>query len=190
MNIKYIALSMLLTGSMNFAHASPVLSIDPSTQSVAEGSQVSFNIDIAGLGNGLTLGTYDLSLSFNAALLAYSGIQFGSGLNLFGLGDIQTVTPSAGNVEVFELSLNSASTLIDFQQHQFTLATLTFDTIGKGTSPLSLSINALGDAYGNSLTVAIQNSSVSSVPELATYELLIPGLLGIYFVGQRKRYYE
>ncbi|WP_347986290.1 cohesin domain-containing protein [Methylomonas sp. AM2-LC] len=190
MNIKYLALSIFLSGSMNIAYATPILSIDPTTQSVAQGSQVSFNIDISGLGSGLTLGTYDLSLSFNSTLLAYSSIQFGTGLNLFGLGDIQSVTPGAGNVEVFELSLDSAGALNVFQQHQFTLATLTFDTLGKGTSPVSLSLKALGDAYGNSLTVAIQNSSISVVPELPTFELLIPGLIGIYFVGQRKRYYQ
>ena len=186
MNIKFLATGILLSGMLNIAHATPVISLDPVTQSVGLGDQVGVNLDISGLSDGLALGTYDITLSFNAGVVGYSGIQFGSGLDLFGFGDIQSVTPGAGNVEVFELSLDTANALLVFQQHQFTLARLTFDTLSKGFSAFTLSINAVGDAYGNSISTTLQNSGVTVVPEPSALLLLLSGLSGALFMGRRK----
>jgi hypothetical protein len=160
-----------------------VLSVDPISQSVGLGSQVSFNINVAGLGNGIAMGTYDINLGFNPGLLAYSGIAFGTQIDLFGLGDVRTVTPDNGTVGVFELSLESVSDLNAFQAPAFRLATLSFQTLALGTnSPITLSVNALGDAFGNSITTSLQNSSVSvmAVPEPEEWVLM---LLGTWLVG-------
>lgn len=159
--MKHFALSILLAGIVGVAHANPVLSIDPATQSVTRGDPVSFNIDIAGLGNGLALGTYDLSLSFDPSLLVYSGIQFGTQLDLFGLGDIQSVTPGTGHVEIFELSLDSAADLNKLQSSAFTLATVTFNTLATGLGATGLSVYALGDASGNAISAQVNGASVS-----------------------------
>lgn len=155
------------------------LAVDPINQIVPLGAQAVFTIDISGLGNGTALGVYDVTLGFDSTLLSYNNAVFGSQLDLFGLGDIQSVTTGTGTVELFELSLESISDLNTLQATAFTLATITFDTIASGrNSPATLSINALGDASGNSIDVAVQNASISvtplsDTPEPATALLLL-----------------
>lgn len=174
---RFLLAAMLLACASSYAGV--LVAVSPSTQSVAAGSQVSIDIKISGLGSGTALGTFDFNVAFDPALLAYSSFSYGSQLNLFGLGDIQSVTPGAGTVNVFELSLESVSDLNTLQAPAFLLATLTFDTLSGGTSPLTLAINALGDASGNSIAADLSHGSVtitSSVPEPATYALMLAGL--------------
>lgn len=73
-------------------------------------------------------------------------VAFGDQLDLWGLGSWTYVAPDVVEVNLFELSFDSESDLNMFQADSFTLATLTFDTIALGTSPLDISINALGDS--------------------------------------------
>jgi len=122
---------------------------------------VTISIDGLGAGTAPSLGTYDVNLGFDPLLLSFVSATFGNQLDIFGFGDIQTVTPSTDSVNVFELSLDSATDLNNLQLSAFALATLTFDTTAMGTSPLTISLNALGDADGNALEADIQNSSIA-----------------------------
>src|SRR5260370_17815359 len=85
-------LLLWLVTAGKFCRADVILSIDPSSQAVPLGSPASFAVDISGLGNGTALGTYDLNVAFDPALLSYSSIMFGKQLDVLGLGDIQSVT--------------------------------------------------------------------------------------------------
>jgi hypothetical protein len=180
----------LFVAAGTYCRADIILSIDPGSQMVPLGSQLTVNLDIAGLGGGTALGTYDVNVDFGPTLLAYDSIVFGNQVDISGLGDIQLVTQGTGTVEVFELSLDSPSDL-SAQASAFTLATLTFDTFATGSnSPVTLSVNALGDAFGNSITADLQNGSVtisapSAVPEPAAISLFGAGLFLI--VGLRLR---
>ena len=148
------------------------------------------NVKISGLGAGTSLGVYDLNLGFNPILLSYNGTTFGNQLDLFGLGDIQSATPSSGSINLFELSLESVSDLNSLQSAAFTLATLNFTASAtKVGSPLTLSLNALGDASGNSITVYLQDGLVtieqpSGVPEPSS---LLYSILGIFILAVRTR---
>lgn len=191
---RLLLLCSLFLAAETFCLADVVLSVSPVSQSVTVGSPVSFDIDASGLGNGTALGTYDINLGFDPTLLSYANITFGTGLDVLGLGDIQGVTPGNGTVEVFELSLDSVSDLETLQPSSFKLATLTFKTLATGTnSPITLSVNALGDALGNSITANLQNGSVTingattSTPEPASIALLLSGGSLLFMTGWRTR---
>jgi len=179
--VNRLLLGLFLLAVGTLCRADIFLSVDPSIQTVPLGAQASFDVDISGLGNGTALGVYDINLGFDATLLSYSSIVFGNQVDISGLGDIQFVTPSSGTVEVFELSLDSPSELNSLQAPSFTLATLTFDTLAAGSnSPVTLFVNALGDAFGNSITADVENASVSITPQSTTPE---PTMLGPLCVG-------
>jgi hypothetical protein len=151
-------------------------------------------LDISGLTPGTTaLSTFDVNVGFNSSVVnfasaAYGDPILGDQLNFNGLA-FQATAPGVGTTELFELSLDDPSTLLSSQPASFTLATLTFDAVGTGTSALGLSVNALGDQNGNSLSATLQNGSITvtgaagQVPEIdassaaGALTLLLGGLL-------------
>ena len=172
------------------------VSFDPTAQTVATGSFVSVKLGISGLGNGAapSLGTFDLNIGYNPSLLSFTSVIFGDPvlgdqLDLFSLGSLTSsdnTTP--GTVNVFELSFDSVADLNTLQAANFTLATFTFSALSGGTSPLSISINALGDANGDPLaaTMASGNVTVTAVPLPGAVWLFGSGLLGLIGVARRK----
>lgn len=187
------ALLLLVSGTSQAI----TVSFDPTAQTVATGSSVSVKLGISGLGYGAapSLGTFDLNIGYNPLLLSFTGVSFGDPvlgdqLDLFSLGSLTSwdnTTP--GTVNVFELSFDSATDLNTLQAANFTLATLTFSALSGGISPLSISINALGDANGDPLTVTMANGSVTvtAVPVPAAVWLFGSGLLGLIGIVRRNK---
>jgi hypothetical protein len=169
------------------ASASIVLSLGSET--IGPAGTAAVDLNVAGLTPGTTaLGTYDINVGFNSSVVIFGSASYGDPvlgdqLDLEGFGAITTTTPGTGSVELFELSLDSTSALTLSQPASFTLATLSFNAQGTGVSPLTLSINALGDQYGNGLVGSTQNGSITvataPVPLPATMWLLMSGLLGV-----------
>jgi hypothetical protein len=180
------------------------LAVSPSSRSTSLGQAVTASVGISGLGGHVSpsLGTYDLNVAFDPMILSFASVAFGDPilgdkLDPSGLGDVQTTTPGIGTVEVFELSLDSASLLNSSQPPAFTLFQLAFDAIAEGTSPVSITINALGDENGNSLPASIENGSVqvitsSTIPEPSSWATLLCGATLLCIVprkvASRKRY--
>lgn len=161
-----------------YVAATPVLlNVLPGSQLPAvAGGQVQVDIRISGLGiaTSPSLGTYDLSLHFDQTALAFDHISWGNGLDIFGLGSLQDVISSAGLVDFFEASLDSVADLNSLQPSEFLLASLVFNGLTTGSSSISLSINALGDASGNSLSGDVNyGSPPNTISEPPIFALLL-----------------
>jgi len=191
---KYFLLgAALITFLLFFVTPSSAIPIeirfDPVSQTVPVGDTAEVALVISGLGDEIapSVGVFDLDITFDPALLAFSNVVYGDQLDLFGFGSDQFTTPSVGSVNLYELSLDLPWDLDDLQADSFTLATLTFDTLSIGTSFLDIfSVNALGDSWGNPLTADVQRGSISPVPEPATILLLVSGMAGLGVFGRRR----
>jgi hypothetical protein len=146
------------------AQGAPVISI--SSDTVSQGDVATVDLSISGLGSGTQLGGYDLNVGFNSSIVSFGSATFGDPklsdqLNLEGFGTFSSATPGAGTLDLAELSFDSAATLQSSQASGFTMVQLTFDTKSAGFTALDLSINAVSDAFGNSLTPALSNGSIT-----------------------------
>ena len=182
-----VALAVVLLLSARPAQAIS-LAIFPVTQAVQGGQTADVAITISGLGNAatLSLSTFDLDVSFDPSILGFNTVVYGDTvlgdqLDLFGVGfPIIATTPGVGTVNLFELSFNTVAELDGSQAGSFTLATVTFDPLAGGTSPLALTVNALGDAAGGALIVAsVAGADVTVVPEPTSLLLLGSGLAAV-----------
>jgi len=152
------------------------LSVLPSVSSVAVGSTFNVTINISDLidAGAPSLGDFDIDIHFNSALLSYSGFTWGDSihgdqLDLAHLGSFSQADTSHANtgaLNYFEVSLDDVATLNNTQAGSFGLVTLTFNALAAGSAPITLSVNALGNANGNALSAQINNGNVnvSAVP--------------------------
>ena len=166
------------------------LNFIPDSQSVLVGTtmQVAVGISLLNIGEPPSLGAYDLNVLFDPSLFGFSSVIFGDPvlgdqLDLFGLGNLQSATPGTGSVNLFELSFDSPADLDAFQAGDFTLFTLTFSALAAGTSPLSLSVNALSDASGGPITFTATDASATAVGVTDTPEPSSVVLLGLGFAA-------
>jgi len=177
------------------------LSIDPASQTVPLGSQVTFDVAVSGLLDGAapSLGAFDFNVSFDPTVVAFSSISFGDPTlgNQLGpvLGTINgfSVDPVLGLVNQFEVSLELAADLDLLQVDSFVLTRLTFNSLAAGTSALDISDIVLSDSEGNALSVgSVNNGSVliesTGVPDAgATLVLLASGMLTLGFLGRHAK---
>ena len=160
------------------------------------GNSVNVQIGVSGLSqySAPSLGAYDLDLSFDPSLLRFSGAVFGDAtlgnqLDLFSLGGNSSSADltAPGIVNFYELSFDSVADLNSLQADSFTLATLSFDVLDFGTSDLTLSVNAFGDAEGYDLPVTTLSTSVTTVPLPSAIFLMASGLMGLGFAGKTRK---
>lgn len=189
MKHRYFGLLLFAFVALTSEAQAITVGIDPATQTIGPGSSTKVALTIAGLGSGTSpsLSTYDLNIAYDPSVITLTGVTFGDPvlsdqLDLFSLGSITSSSDSPpGTLNVFELSLDSPSGIDARQANAFTLATLSFNALAGGTSPLTLTINALGDANGDPLVTDIASGSitVNAVPLPPALGLFVLGLAGL-----------
>jgi hypothetical protein len=186
-SISMLAAAVLLGVGLVPAADALTVSVVPQASTVAAGGTVSVDVvaDMEG-DSALSLGSYDVQLSFGSTVLSFANLVFGTGLGVTGMPSIpQEFDVGAGTVSAFESSLETTADLNALQPNAFTLFTVTFNALQAGTSALSLVVNSLGNAAGTqSLTAQVLNSSVTvtgapAVPLPAGVWLLMSGLAGV-----------
>lgn len=180
--LRVVVAGLLIAVSGGRGAEAVAVNVVPPVQDVGLGDPTTVAIEISGLGNltAPSLGSFDIDVNFDSGILLFASVTFGDQLDLGVLGSIISATAGTGVVSIFEVSLEDPQDLEDFQAGAFTLVTLTFATIGIGTSPLSLSVNSLGDASGSPMQASIGSGSVTvnaAVPSPGGAVLLISGLV-------------
>jgi len=185
MRAALLSAAVLVLTVVPVARATPVVAVVPSATDVALGSWFDVAIRISGLDDGAapSLGAFDLDFAYDPAVLVAASPSFGDPslgdqLDLMGFGPILGSSPNgSGSLNLFEISFDPTDLLDSAQAGAFTLATIPFFAAAAGTSALTITINALGDATGFvPIEAGVVNGSVT-VPEPGTLILLGLGLV-------------
>ncbi len=167
----YIAPLAVATACMPAMLSAATLSLLPAVQDVSIGNSFDLSVQIADLGDlsAPSLGTFDLNLLFNPALVQFDSISFGDQLGL-PLDVINTATPGVGSLNAFSVSLLDPLDLDSFQAGEFTLASVHFTALAAGTGDFSLANIILGDSFGvplplDGISGAVVNIGPQGVPD-------------------------
>lgn len=152
---------------------SALLEFAPFQSAFAVGDEVKLELMISGLQDGASpsLGAFDLSLSFDSAILEYQSLEFGTLLGNPASGEVVgQVVPIDGQLDFLQVSFLLPSELIDRQPESFPLMTVTFRTRGAGITPLDLveSRALLADELGDPIDVVLRDASLEVAPTVPT----------------------
>jgi hypothetical protein len=185
--------ALVVAGSVAQAVAAPLVSISPATQTVPFGP-VSIDILVSGLGAGEEIGGFSVILSFDDSIIT---------------GDSFTVDPDdkmgvetdfslgfgawgAGTLDLFVIAedfgapgpADDEAALQALQGTGFKLATVTFNAIADGLSPLALSVVGPAGVFLSDSDTGACGGPVG-VPEPATLSLL--GVAAVLLASRRRR---
>lgn len=108
----------------------------PNTQTLSLGQSGSVNLVVSGLtSTGEIVSSYDLDVSYIPTFVAASGVTFGTSLG--GPADsVSGFNLNPGVIDLFEISFLTDAELDVLQGDSVTLATVFFESIALGTTPL------------------------------------------------------
>lgn len=180
----YTSSCMAASAGVSVDHAGPCLgvAIDPPSQTVEVGQPVTVDILVTGLdatGVQEIVSAFDLDVRYDPAILELSGATFGIGLGNGTSSSLQDSASTPGVVDLAEVSLLSDAALESMQPGSFRLATLSFNAIKKGTSPLTFVFDGVNDVKGSEAQMLIlearNGSATVALPTVSVRIDINPG---------------
>jgi len=174
------------------AAAVPQLFFSPATQNVQLGDSVFVDIGITGLTASEAVGSFELQIEFDDAILSFVDFAFGDQLDVSGFGSDTTLDNIGGLIEITEFSNDTVAELLTLQADDFVLGTLEFSAIGLGESALDFFDAIVGDAdYFPMPTLqssgsVIVSESAATVAEPSTIACLLLGVVGLVLCRARQ----
>jgi|GEM_PF-882570 len=184
------------------------LSLAPPASVVTEGDTFSIDVLVSGLGDAVapSLATFDMTITYDSALLLATGVVFGDPvlgdqLDLFGIGTFPGSVFDVGTVDISEASFDSPSDLDSMQAPAFILATIDFKALAATSLGAATLLGIvptpgfngplLGDSLGVEIAVAAATTGAEvtikarNVAEPGTLALLGLSLMGMTFLRWR-----
>lgn len=163
------------------------VSVMPSTQTIAVGGSASVDIWVT----GAFVGGFDAELNYAPGIVLPSSYAIGSSLGSYdGANDFSLFPETAGKIRFIYLSTASIGDLMSLQSTlSFKLATITFQGLALGDSPLALGSVVLSalDGTGSVTIDTIGDANLTVVPEPATYLAGFSALAMLGLFGWRTR---
>lgn len=190
----YSGLSLLFLLAVGQSKAT-ALTMSTTSSNPIIGNTVDVELNVADLDDGTadSVGAYDVNIAFDPSILSYNSVTFGNQLDLGIFGSIKSVDDSGiatGTLNIAESSLEDPVVLDSSQAPDFTLATITFDTIAVGPSQITPSIVSFGDAAGDPLAVDTLSSGTVAVAvpfgvSTNTGIIILAGIYGVNYLRKK-----
>jgi hypothetical protein len=191
--MRRLSLFPIVAGLVGALYAVPALGISldviPSSTTVMPGDSFSIDVVVSDLGLEV-VSAFDLDLSYDPTIVDATGVTFGTYLGDPALFEAFTAAVlSPGLVDFAEVSLLSDAQLLALQtgMDPFSLATISFDALALGTSPLTFSgdVDVKG-LLALRLDVEVGDGVVNVVPEPHAFVAFLVGALVVGGALRRK----
>lgn len=183
--IILIGITLGIALNVSVVFAVPIVHIQPSTATVLPGDI--FSLDVA-ISDVVDLFAFQFDLGFDPTILVANSISEGPFLST---GGPTFFIPGIIDNQAGSITFNAGTLLgpIPGVTGSGTLATVSFNALALGESPITLANLILLDSSLSTIPFSTEGGLVSVVPEPATLLLLGSGLTWLAIAGKRIRRY-
>lgn len=136
-----------------------------------------------GDGSPQRLAALDIMITYDPTILMPVNHQWGTGLDVLGLGSIRSLSPDLGLLSILELSLDTVDDLELLQPLEFDILTIQFLALANGLSELDIQMNSFSDSFGEPIYPQGVGTSIRVGAQMATVPEPVSGVLVAGFLS-------
>jgi len=165
-----------LVGLGSAAARAVTIEFDPSQATLSAGGTLALDLRAGGLGGTpqSVIGSFDLFLSWDPAVLQLDAATLGSALGAIPAEAVASVSPGLDSVELFETSLLDPSALVALQNGTVVLSSLAWSVLDAQASHVDV-IGLVSDGLGNRLASEFGSAELPAVPEPTAWIVFVVG---------------